>query len=162
MLDEINLINFIDLNLEEKKMILSWRNNPEIKKWMYDDNDIELNNHLTFIESLKTFKNKLYFLVKRNEAYLGVIDFTNIDMTAKNCEFGLYGNVDLKGVGKILLNAICEYAFNRLNVTSLHAEVFESNTKAIFLYEKFGFKETLKRIINEKKVICMELKNEDR
>jgi UDP-4-amino-4,6-dideoxy-N-acetyl-beta-L-altrosamine N-acetyltransferase len=49
-----------------------------------------------------------------------------------------------------------------LNIDKLIAEVFAENERAVDLYKKFNFKETTKKIVNNKEVICMELKNEDR
>ena len=46
-------------------MILEWRNKIRYTKWMHTQNDISLEEHLDFINSLKTIKDKLYFLVKR-------------------------------------------------------------------------------------------------
>jgi UDP-4-amino-4,6-dideoxy-N-acetyl-beta-L-altrosamine N-acetyltransferase len=117
---------------------------------------------LNFIETLKSCADKLYFLVKQNSSYIGVIDFTNIDKESKSSEFGLYANIELKGMGKVLLNSICEYGFNTLHIDKLIAEVFAENERAVDLYKKFNFKEITKKIVNNKEVICMELKNEDR
>ena len=72
---DIKLINFIDLSLEEKIMVLGWRNHPEIRKWMYNQDEIKLEEHLNFIDSLKLRKDKLYFLVKKEDEFIGVIDF---------------------------------------------------------------------------------------
>lgn len=162
MSNNINLINFTDLTLEEKKVILFWRNNHSIKQWMYNSDDISLDDHLMFIETLKKRSDKLYFLVKKEHENIGVIDFTNIDKKSKSSEFGLYVNPELKGMGEILLNSICDYGFNTLNINKLIAEVFTKNEKAISLYKKFNFRETGKKIVNNKEVICMELKYEDR
>lgn len=162
MSNNINLINFTDLTLEEKKMVLLWRNHPTIKQWMYNNDDISLENHLNFIETLKDCMDKFYFLVKRDDDYIGVVDFTNIDKKSKSSEFGLYANIELKGNGKALLNSICEYGFNALNINKLIAEVFAENEKAINLYKKFNFKEITNKTVNNREVICMELNNEDR
>jgi UDP-4-amino-4,6-dideoxy-N-acetyl-beta-L-altrosamine N-acetyltransferase len=162
MSNNIDLINFTDLTLEEKKMILSWRNHPTIKQWMYNYDDILLQNHLNFIETLIDCTDRFYFLVKRDDDYIGVIDFTNIDKKSKSSEFGLYSNIELKGMGNLLLNSICEYGFNTLKLDRLIAEAFIENEKAIFLYRSFNFKEVGKKIVNNREVICMELKNEDR
>jgi UDP-4-amino-4,6-dideoxy-N-acetyl-beta-L-altrosamine N-acetyltransferase len=156
----IELINFIELTLEEKKIILLWRNSKEVKQWMYNMNDISIENHLKFIESLKDAKDKLYFLVKQDNKYIGVIDFTSI--TKYSCDFGLYANINLSGVGSALLEIICNYAFEQLKISNLNAEVFKKNKKAIYLYNKFKFREVGKRIVSDKEVICMELKYENR
>ena len=84
----ISLINFIDLTLKEKKLILSWRNNPNIRKWMFTTETISLEQHLKFIETLKNSKDKQYFVVKDDNNYLEVIDFFNVTKTS--LEMGLY------------------------------------------------------------------------
>lgn len=164
MSNNINLINFTDLTLEEKKMVLLWRNHPTIKQWMYNSDDILLENHFNFIETLKNCTDKLYFLVKRGDDYVGVIDFTNINKESKSSEFGLYSNPFLKiaGIGRILEEISIVYAFQTLKVSMLKLEVFSDNAQVINLHKKFNFKEITKKIVNNREVICMELKNEDR
>ena len=159
-MNNITLINFTELSLQEKEMILLWRNDKAVKVWMYDELDIQIEKHLSFIEKLKDSYEKLYFLVKKKDNYLGVIDFT--DINNNTAKFGLYSNPKLKGIGKVLLKTICDYAFSELNIKTLHAEVFSNNIKAIKLYKKFDFLEIKKKVINNKEVTCMELKNENR
>ena len=53
-MNNIELINFTELNLSEVKMVLKWRNNPDVRKWMYNQDEILLENHLAFIKSLKS------------------------------------------------------------------------------------------------------------
>jgi UDP-4-amino-4,6-dideoxy-N-acetyl-beta-L-altrosamine N-acetyltransferase len=156
----MKLINFIDLTLEQKKMILEWRNHPDVRKWMYTDNKISLINHLKFIESLKNTKDKLYFLLQNETESVGVFDF--IDITKDSCEFGLYANPNLRAMGKIIMNEIIKYAFEVLKVSKLKAGILKDNKKAVSLYRSYCFQELDKNIINEKAVIYMELKNENR
>jgi len=75
---------------------------------------------------------------------------------------GIYANPLSKGVGKILLETISKYAFKELKVNKVFAEVFSENIKAYELYKKFNFIEFDKKIVNNKEVICMELKDENR
>ena len=159
-MNNITLINFVDLSIKEKKMVLSWRNHPDIKKWMYTDSDISLENHLNFIDSLKDRKDKLYFLVKKDDEYIGVINFT--DIKAESLEMGIYSRPSAKGLGSILLETIIEYAFDTLKVKRIFAELFSENSKAYNLYKKYGFNEIGKNNINNKEVIRLELKNENR
>ena len=162
MKNKIELINFIGASLEEKKMILEWRNHPNIRKWMYNQKEISLDSHLNFIELLKNLKDKIYFLVKMDEKYIGVIYFNNIDYKDKSIYFGLYSNPKITGIGKILLKIIIDYAFNILNMNTLKLEVFETNKKALNLYKKFNFKDIEKKIINNKKIILMELNSKQK
>ena len=66
------------------------------------------------------------------------------------------------GVGRILEQISIDYAFDVLKVNGLQLEVFADNIQVRNLHKKFNFKETGTKMINNKEVICMELKNENR
>lgn len=159
---KIELTNFIDLSLDEKKMVLEWRNHPNIRKWMFTQETIGLDEHLDYIRSLDKREDRAYFLVKRASRAIGVIDFTNIDHENKRTEFGIYTDPSLKGVGNQLMESIIDYAFNVLKVKTLISEVFEENVSALKLYNRYDFKEIRTKKVNDKNVIYMELKNENR
>jgi len=156
------LINFIDLSVDEKKMVLEWRNHPDTRRWMYTQDEISLENHLNFIESLKTREDKLYFIVKKDDNYIGVVDFYNFENNS--CEFGLYSNPFLKmaGIGRVLEEISIDYVFKILKISVIKLEVFSDNIQVINLHKKYKFKETKRKIISDKEVVCMELKNENR
>jgi UDP-4-amino-4,6-dideoxy-N-acetyl-beta-L-altrosamine N-acetyltransferase len=154
----IELINFINLNLDEKKMLLSWRNNHNIRKWMHNKNEISMDEHLSYIESLEEKNDRIYFLVKQEGVTIGIIDFTSINKVSNSAEIGLYSNPDIKGVGTILMQEIVKYGFDNLKLKKLIANVFLENTKAISLYKKYNFKE----LKVDKDLLYMELNSENR
>lgn len=154
------LINFIDLSVEEKEMVLNWRNHDDIRKWMFTDEKIGLSEHLAYIERLKQSNDRKYFLVKRDTNTIGVIDFTDIDFEQRSAKFGLYSKPGLKGQGVLLMNVIITYAINILKIKSLTAEVFKENSAAIKLYKRCGF--TQLNQIGENNLIQMEFQNENR
>ena len=155
---EIKLINFIDLNYEEKNMVLEWRNRLDIQKMMYSQSDIPLEKHLEFIDSLRVITDKLYFLVKKDNINIGVIYFTQIKSN-ESLHMGIYANPNLKGYGKVLLETIIYFSFEILKVVKIYSEVYFENEKAYLLYKSYGFKEYAEKIVNNKKVICMDLNN---
>jgi len=159
-MEHIQLLNFIDLGQKEKEMILEWRNHPEIRKWMYNQEKIKLEEHLNFIDSLKSRNDKLYFLVKKQDEYIGVVDF--LDLDKKEIFYGMYANPYSKilGIGRILNEISIDFAFNFLKAKKLKLEVFEDNFQVRNLHKKYKFKEVSQKYVNSKKVICMELKNE--
>jgi len=152
------LINFTDLSLTDKKMVLEWRNHLSIRKWMFSKDKIALKEHLSYIELLKTKNDRTYFLVEEQERPIGVIDFTDIDLDKSQASIGIYSKPNLRGVGKILMQEILDYSFNKLKINILISEVFDNNYSAIKLYKGYGFKEVNKR----DNIIIMELKNENR
>jgi UDP-4-amino-4,6-dideoxy-N-acetyl-beta-L-altrosamine N-acetyltransferase len=160
MINDITLKNFIHCTDVEKLIVLEWRNNENIKKWMHTTEDISLENHLIFLESLKRDKSRLYFIVKRGVENIGVIDLTNINSDFAN--IGVYSNPYLFGMGNFLMNQLIYYAFEKLNLNKIKLEVFSDNIKAIKLYDRFNFQETKRKIVSDKEIICMELQNENR
>ena len=143
------LKKFQDLSIEEKKEVLNWRNHPEIRKWMLNQEEISLKNHLKFINNLD--ENRIY--LKADD--LGVINFK----VFKNyIELGIHKNPNKQKVGSKLLKTAIDYAFEELKAKKIILYVFENNIKAINLYKKFGFKE----INKQKDIIKMELRNENR
>ena len=152
----IELLNFTQLSLDEKELVLKWRNDERIRRWMFSTELISLENHLNYIDSLSSKKDRVYFLVKQNSLPIGVIDFTKI--TTSSAHIGLYANPDIKGLGNLLMEKIVNYAFEKLKIKKLISEVFETNIKAIKLYERFDF-----MVIEQKKdLLIMELNYENR
>jgi UDP-4-amino-4,6-dideoxy-N-acetyl-beta-L-altrosamine N-acetyltransferase len=153
-----SLKNFTELGDTEKSMVLGWRNNDNIRKWMFHQELISLEQHRAFIDSLRNKKDALYFLLYENKDAVGVIDFTDIDLQKGSAEIGLYANPSLHGVGKKLMQNIISYGFGHLKLKQLYTAVFKSNTKAISLYRRFDFQQYKET----KEILYMELYNEDR
>jgi len=162
MMKNISLVSLCDLSNDDKLLILEWRNHINVRVWMYNDKCITMENHFKFISTLNGNTEKKYFLVYEKNIKVGVIYFTNIDLSNKTAEFGLYANPNLKGKGAILMETIIDKAFYKLKVTKLFAEVFGDNKKAIMLYRQYNFIEYKKSYINHREIIYMELKNETR
>lgn len=151
----MQLLDFTTLDSLQLTLVLSWRNHPDICRWMLKSDEISTEDHFRFVELLKQRSDKRYFLVQNNGENIGVIDF--IDITQASAEIGVYANPQLRGVGDTLMRALIDYAFSTLKVTTLIATVFADNDRAKLLYEKFDFKEKERILYNEREMITMEL-----
>ena len=71
---------------------------------MYVQDEISVDMHLGFIDELKFSKSRQYMVVKKDNKYVGVVDFTKIDGTNKECYFGLYANPfeEIAVIGRVL------------------------------------------------------------
>ena len=153
---KLEMTNFTNLNEAECRMVLEWRNHPNIRNYMSNKNIITKEEHLNFIKRLEQDNKKKYFLIKEGDEYLGVIDF--IDIERGSCEFGLYATPynHKKGVGSLLLEEIIRYAFDELKVKKIRAKLYKENKKALGLYEKYGLKTTCE----DEEYFYMELKKQ--
>ena len=77
--DKLKVKNFVTLSNDEAEFVRSFRNHDEIRKWMYSDDFISLQDHINFINSLKENDRNYYWLVKMEEKYIGVISLNRID-----------------------------------------------------------------------------------
>ncbi len=140
----MELVNFVNLTSYESEMVRRWRNTPAIREWMYNTDIITEDEHGAFISSLKNTKNRLYWLVRESGGgYAGVISLVNIRWNHRHAYLGIYANPEERkpGRGSLLLSALLDVTFDILKLHTLKLEVIESNTAAIGLYKKFGFKE---------------------
>ena len=154
----VELIDFVDLTLKERLMVLNWRNSDNIRKWMHSQDVISIEGHVNFIGNLLFSKDRQYLLVKKENNYLGVVYFANIDFDKKSSYFGLYANPfeKMAGIGRVLEEICLKYVFDLLSLNKIKLEVFNDNLRAINLYKKYHFKEVAVKNINDRKVICME------
>jgi len=140
------IINFIITNYDEHKLILKWRNDNNVRKWMINKELIPLEEHLKYIKSLQNRDDKICFLVKNNCKYLGIIEFSDIDNNRKIASIGLNINTESsqKGIGSVLMEILIFVAKDRLNLKKINLYVFNDNLKAVKLYKKFNFQITNK------------------
>ena len=141
-LEGIQFLNYLNIDHKEKEIVREWRNNMDIRRWMYSDHVISEEEHAMFIEGLKIDNKNSYWLARdENEGYLGVISLNRIDSANKNAYLGIYTNPysGKTGTGYVLIECLKRLAFNIAYLHTLKLEVIENNEKAIRFYEKAGF-----------------------
>jgi len=139
--EKFYLKNFINISKSESEMVRVWRNNESVRKWMHNSHIIGKKEHANFIDSLKSSCCKVYWLVKEEDEYLGMMNFSNILWQHRNAYLGIYTNPEkkIKGAGSKIMSLIIHMAFRVFGFHSLRLEVVKRNVAAINLYNKFGF-----------------------
>lgn len=142
--DDVFLVNFINLNNEESEMVRNWRNNENIRRWMFSDHIISQEEHIRFIEGLKKNSKNFYWVVKNKEGeYLGVVSLNRVDFKNKNAYLGIYVSPDCQqvGTGHVLITCLKKITLDIARLHTLKLEVIETNARAIDFYKKSGFTE---------------------
>jgi UDP-2,4-diacetamido-2,4,6-trideoxy-beta-L-altropyranose hydrolase/UDP-4-amino-4,6-dideoxy-N-acetyl-beta-L-altrosamine N-acetyltransferase len=155
---EVDLCNYVNLDENDKALVLNMRNHSQVKKWMYSQDSISKAEHFNFIKSLENDVDRRYFLVKQKEIIIGAVNFANI-RSNKPAIFGFYANPfeQMLGVGRMLELTSLHFIFREINLSKLTLEVFSDNKQVVNLHKKFGFEIVSEKNKNEKKVFCMEL-----
>lgn len=142
IIGKIHLTNFTNLNNEELKLVLKWRNHENVRRLLArNPKKISFTEHKKFVQSLKKRKDRLYCLIKDDNQYLGVVSLLDIDYYNKHCLWGDYTNPDSvhRGIGIILEYVALYLAFDVLGLHCLRCETIEQHKTARRLHEFFGF-----------------------
>jgi UDP-4-amino-4,6-dideoxy-N-acetyl-beta-L-altrosamine N-acetyltransferase len=131
----LNIKPFWSLDESERKELLSWRNDDSVRVRMFCKEPISWDEHIKFIETLKSDKTKSYWMAKG----VGVISLSKIDFEELKADIGIYKAPNApKGSGAKLLEVLLDISF-KLGLKSVRADVYTDNAAAVKLYERFGF-----------------------
>lgn len=124
--------------------MLSWRNQENVRKNMYNTHIISEEEHLSWYEkSVRNNPSVQYFMYENaQQKAMGVFAFTEIDQQKHHSFFGIYTAPNApKGTGSCMMFLALEYAFNVLKFHKLNCEVLAHNQIAQNFYHKFGFQQ---------------------
>lgn len=141
-----------------ERIYLSPVNEADCEQYVHWLNDFEISDRLGLSSSVTSFRsekewidentskgNHVYgIILAENNEIIGNIGIENIQNTNRCADVGLFIGEEKyrnKGYGAEALRLACKYAFDKLNLHSLHLSVFDFNERAIACYKKVGFKE---------------------
>ncbi len=141
---DIEFKNILEVDESLQMMVREWRNSADVKKYMYSDHDISVEEHIKWLDSLKNSEKNLAFVVFIDNNPIGIVSIVNINKTHKTSDWGFYiydTSLRGKGIGTSVLEKLINYAFNSLNIDKLNCEAIITNIQVHKLYQKVGFKE---------------------
>lgn len=139
-------IQFIEYNSDYLEYSWIWLNDSEIKTLVLAS-EITKEGQRQWFEKLKLRDDYFVWGIKTDNVPIGVVGIKNIDIRNKVGEyFGYIGDKRYwgKGIGSNMIEHIIEFAKTR-QLSELYLKVSRTNTRAIHLYEKKGFKLNIKK-----------------
>ena len=131
---------------EDLNLIIKWRNDPEILRWLFSYLPLRKVKQREWYEKYLNDCTQQTFIIelKEEETPIGTVGLTDIDYKNQRADLTIIiGEKDYWGreLGEEALNLLVKFAFNEMNLRKIKALVFSDNDKAIKLYEECGFKE---------------------
>lgn len=117
--------------------ILKIRNEIDIRNNMINQNIINEEEHISWINRQLVSKNKKLFYVLYKSTLKG---FASVDLKDKSWAFYITKN-SVSGLGAIVEYIFLNKIFKNLELDKIYCEVFNYNQRVIKLHKKFGFKE---------------------
>jgi UDP-2,4-diacetamido-2,4,6-trideoxy-beta-L-altropyranose hydrolase/UDP-4-amino-4,6-dideoxy-N-acetyl-beta-L-altrosamine N-acetyltransferase len=136
--------DYTTLNEEDLMQVLDFRNDPSVRKWMFDKNEITKQSHFEFVTSLITELNKRYLAVYKNGQLIGAAYINSIDIRNASCEWGFFLNPKMigSGIGLEVEYHFLNFIFQNLNMVKVFGWVNKSNIDSIPIQNLFGFEQT--------------------
>mgnify|MGYP006138974177 CR=1 FL=1 len=139
-------VNLTTLRKNDLKIVQKWRNSNEI--WPYSTQYIllNMNNQKQWYEENFRKKSNRVMLIITNKIgnTIGICGLVNINSKDKSASIAIsIGEVKYqnKGLGKEILELLINYAFVKLKLHKIDAEVFAYNHNSKTLFEKMNFKQ---------------------
>ncbi len=136
-------LHFRNIKEDDLEMILAWRTNPEVTRYMFTDPDLSLENQRRWFERIAADQSRLDWIINADGEDVGLVSLVHIDTVNRRCDVGHYlgaPNARGKGIGKAVELNILAYVFETLKLNKFCAEVLAFNEKAIRLHQKCGSK----------------------
>ncbi|AOM81669.1 GNAT family N-acetyltransferase [Salisediminibacterium beveridgei] len=137
-----------ELQKEDILAINNWRKNIELIECLgapfrYINLDVEYKWYENYLNNRQSNIRCAVVESNKKEIIKGLVSLTNINFINQSAVFHIMIGDDEnrgKGIGYFATTELLNHAFNDINLNRIELTVLETNTRAIRLYERVGFK----------------------
>ena len=140
--DGFEFVLYQNLSQEDSLKLLSYRNHVNVRKWMFNSDEITQKNHLKFIDNLKNNDEKVYCIVLRKNKIIGSINYNAIEEGEYMTGFFLNPSLQSSGIGLYFEYIYLKFFFEHLEAKMIKAIVKKDNYAMIKIHELCDFKES--------------------
>ncbi len=122
------------------KLKLSDKDEPELEKLNAESDDLENMSEVRMYPA--NMPVEMVFSIELEDKLIGEFRFTRMRWFNRKSELSIILKKEFqgKGYGTLVMKKMIEFAFNKMNLYRLEAEVVEFNEISIKMIEKLGFK----------------------
>ena len=135
---------------EDAELIVQWRNDPKIRKWLFSTDPLTVQSHLEWFRRPKADRLDFVIRLRESDRPIGTVQYTNIDFQNTRAEAGkILGDRTQwgKGLAKEAFRLWLAFGFERLGLTHTYARTLATNHRNIKLNERLGFR--VERVLRE-------------
>lgn len=121
--------------------VLAWRNHPDVRRYMYTQHEIALDEHQRWFERSLQDPKKHLLVFEVNQQPLGFVNF-NEAVNGSIADWGFYVAPDApKGSGRQLGCAALSHAFTQLQLHKVCGQALAYNERSIQFHQSLGFQQ---------------------
>lgn len=137
-------IGFSRLRESQLELVRTWRNSPDVARFMYNDEEIAPAQHRAWFERIKRDATASYWLIELDGDPVGLANVVDLDFDRNSASWAFYiadPRTRGRGVGQYVEFCVLDCAFDYWNLAALNCQVLASNPDVIALHVGVGFKE---------------------
>lgn len=123
------------------EQVLAWRNHPDVRRYMYTQHEITLDEHQRWFERSLPDPKKHLLVFEVNHQPLGFVNFNDMGIGGI-ADWGFYAAPDApKGSGRQLGRAALSHAFIQLKLHKVNGQALAYNERSIQFHQSLGFQQ---------------------
>lgn len=140
---DIFLREISSLDTRSQLRIREIRNEPSIRRVMYTDHEIQLEEHKGWLDQLKHDRCRIAFAVMDETlGPIGMVGLNSLDWRHRKSDWAFYLTENERGgLGAALEFVFLDFVFSQLALEKLNCEVIEGNDAVVRMHKRFGFEE---------------------
>lgn len=128
------------LRQEDLEQVLVWRNHPTVRRYMYTQHEIKIEEHIAWFERAQHQSHRHLLIYEQRNQPVGFVNLTTVDEYSKRADWGFYlAPTAVRGTGQALGKAAIEYAFKNMSMHKLCGEALAFNERSISFHLRLGF-----------------------
>ena len=124
---------------EDLPMVLAWRNHAEVRRYMFTQHKISLDEHSNWFAKASQDPSRCLLIVEQDKQAIGYVQFSKVEEGGV-ADWGFYTLPDVpKGTGRKLGVMALNHAFGPLKLHKVCGQAIESNQASIAFHQRLGF-----------------------
>jgi UDP-2,4-diacetamido-2,4,6-trideoxy-beta-L-altropyranose hydrolase len=149
------LMHLRNAETEDARLLHDWANDPEVRSMAFASDPIEWEEHKRWFEKrLRDPNTQIYVAVQDSEP-VGQIRFDVVSDSAAEVDVHTKPGLRGKGLGTQIISLGVTHFFTKSSVQTIHAIIKPENAKSRRAFEKAGFKEVQKKLVNGQECFYM-------
>lgn len=129
------------MTADDLECVLGWRNHDEVRRWMYTQEPISLEDHISWFDRVSRKPGQHLLVFERSHEPAGFVNL-NVVAGGRIAEWGFYAAPEApKGTGRLLGHAALRYAFTDAGASKVCGQVIGDNERSIRFHLNLGFRQ---------------------
>jgi len=129
------------MNIDDLALVLSWRNHPDVRRYMYTQHEITLTEHQSWFKQASANPHKHLLIFEAGSTPQGFVQMTLLGASPV-AEWGFYASPDApKGTGRRMGKTALRYAFEHIGLHKLCGQALVYNEPSVRFHCSLGFQQ---------------------